>query len=74
MNLREAMDALRLTAPEVADALNTTAQHVRQMRMDSNKEGSRPAPAGWQKKIVSLARKRGIQMARVIDQLERESV
>jgi hypothetical protein len=72
MTLKEAMDRLGLSAPEVAEALELQPQTVRQMRLDPGHANYRSPPEGWQRALAKLARSRGRGMARIADQLERE--
>lgn len=79
MEFKEAMDALGLTAADVARALGLKdperagAQRVRQMRLGRDNPSSRPPPAGWPKKLAALGKKRGKELARVAGILEKQA-
>ena len=67
---KRATDLLCLTSPEAARLLDSTAQSVRQARLDSDKDGHRSPPSGWEKKLAKLARKRGAELFELADELE----
>ena len=64
------MDLLGLTAPEAAKLLGSTSQSVRQARLDTGKAGHRRPPAGWERRIASLARERAAELVELADELE----
>lgn len=71
MNFAEAMDAIGVSAPEVADRLGLTAQTVRQMRLDPENPGYRSPPAAWGRLLAQMARERGGELHGLADELER---
>jgi hypothetical protein len=56
---------------EVAAALGVSGNTVRRARMDPASANARPAPEGWEAVIAKLARKRGGELVKLADQLER---
>lgn len=65
------MDRLELSAPDVAAALGVKPGTVRQMRLEEGTEGYRTPPANWRAVLAALAKKRGKEMAKFVEQLER---
>jgi len=72
VNFREAMDRLELSAPDVAEALGVKPGTVRQMRLEEGTEGYRTPPENWRAVLAALARKRGKDLAKVAEQLDRD--
>lgn len=73
MNFREAMDALGVSAAEVARAFGLTPQTIRQMRLDPGRPGYRSPPERWQQGLAELARERGGQLEEIAVTLEGEA-
>jgi hypothetical protein len=67
---RDALDLVRLPAPEVAELFGVQPQTVRQMRLDPGHVNYRSPPAGWQSVLAKLARKRAAELVRLADKLE----
>jgi hypothetical protein len=67
------MDQLRdcPTREEVAEALSVSVHSVIQAMLPAKSASKRNAPDGWQKAIAKLARKRGAELAKLAEQLER---
>jgi hypothetical protein len=72
MNFREAMDALGLTAPEVAEAFQMTTQTIRQMRLDPDRPGYRSPPPSWRSMLAQIGKDKGEELSTVVRQLEGE--
>jgi hypothetical protein len=71
VDFAEATDRLGMTASEVADALGLQTQTVKQMRMRPSSAGYRNPPAGWERVLSQMARKRSRELARLADDLAR---
>lgn len=67
---KAAMDLLCLKAGDVATLFKVPVQHVRQWRLDPDNSSYRAAPAGWQRKFLPKARKRGAELERLTAELE----
>lgn len=70
VTIREAMDLLCLKAADVAELFDAPVQSVRQWRLDPGHDNYRPPPAGWQRRLLPVARKRGSELARLAAELE----
>jgi DNA-binding transcriptional regulator YiaG len=70
VTIRDAMDLLGLKAAEVAEIFDTPVQSVRQWRLDDTNSNYRPPPAGWQRKLLPIARRHGKKVAQLISELE----
>jgi hypothetical protein len=66
---KEATDALRLSAPELAALFGLSVQTVRQMRMDPGNPGFRSPPDGWERKLAPLAEERGSALRELAEEL-----
>jgi len=69
-SFREATASLCLSGPDLAELFGTSAQHIRQMKLDPTKAGARPAPDGWEAVLAAIAREKGGELARLAEELE----
>lgn len=70
-SFREATDLLCLSAPEASSLFGRPAQTIRQMRLDADHPNWRPPPDGWEAILAKIARKKGGQLVRLADALEK---
>jgi hypothetical protein len=75
MDFRSAVDRLRdcATREEIAIALGVSFYTVEQALLPGSSAGFRNPPPGWEKGIAKLARKRGGELVKLAEQLEREA-
>jgi hypothetical protein len=59
-----------ITLNDIADAMGVAQNTVARARMDPDGENARPAPAGWERALARLARKRMEELARLAVALE----
>jgi hypothetical protein len=71
MDFVKATDALidRTTLGEIAEACGVSENSVQRARMAG--EGRRSPPPGWEAALAKLARKRGGELVKLAEQLER---
>lgn len=69
LSLKDAADALRVSAPELAEALGMSAITVRRMRLDPENPNHRRPPPHWERVMLDLARARLEEVAAVIQRL-----
>lgn len=67
---REAADALCLSVRDLSELLGIPVQSVKQARMDPGKSGYRAPPAGWEAKLLEVARQRGREVGGLVKALE----
>lgn len=75
VEFRAAVKALSagFTHDEIADVLGASFYSVKQALLPSDSPAYRSPPPGWQKALSKLARKRGGDLAKLADQLDREA-
>jgi len=73
MTFRRATDILGVAASEIAAEFGVRPQTIRQMRLRPSATNYRTPPAGWEKRLVRLARRRGKELNDLIDQLDRQT-
>ncbi len=75
MTFREATDRLAergVGLAAVADALGVSYATVKQARLDASSPSYRKPPEGWEPVLAALARKRGGELLKLAERLERE--
>jgi len=75
MDFKSAVDRLRYSATreEIAEALGVSFYSVAQALLPNDSGGFRKAPPGWEQGLAKLARKRGGDLVKLAEQLEREA-
>jgi len=73
MNFRDAMNALGLTADDVAAAIGRSAQYVRQMRLDPAHPNYRPPPREWRQILARIVREQCSARIGLAEIIEREA-
>ncbi len=73
MTFRRATDILGMSASQIAAEFGVQPQTIRQMRLQPSARNYRTPPAGWEKRLVRLARRRGKELDDLIDQLDRQA-
>lgn len=71
MTFKEATDRLigRVTLGEIAEACGVSENTIQRARMEGVQ--SRPEPSGWREGVAMLARRRGGELYRLADELEK---
>ncbi len=71
MDFTEAIDRLAdgPTQTDISDVLGIDVQRIRQARLAQGHANRRPAPAGWEKAIAKLARKRAAELVKLAEEL-----
>lgn len=71
MNFREAVDAVcaSLGHDDVAEALGTSVQTIRQARMKEGSSAFRAPPKDWRSVIIRLAERRVMYYRQLVEQL-----
>jgi hypothetical protein len=74
MDFKAATDALAgcVTHEELAAACGASVQAIRQARMDPSNTNYRNPPAGWESAVSKLARRRGGELIKLADRLDRQ--
>jgi hypothetical protein len=67
---KDSADKLCLTTRELASLFGLTVQTMKQCRMKPGLRGYRAPPAGWEKKLAVIARKKGGELVKLAKALE----
>jgi hypothetical protein len=61
-----------VTLKELADEMGASYGVLRLSRLDPSNPGYTRPPRGWEDAVLKLARRRAAELAKLVDQLERE--
>ncbi len=70
-DVTDRMGALGITQAEMASALGVAASTVRAARLDQRSVNYRRPPAEWRPSLLRLARERGAELLKLVEELER---
>ncbi len=59
-----------ITLTDIGVELSPAPETIRRARLDPKNRGYRPAPVGWEKAIVKLARERAAELVELAEELE----
>lgn len=75
MDFRTAVEGLAgcVTRQEIAEALGVSFYSVKQALLPTESAAHRSPPPGWEVALVKLAKARGKELGKLVEQLERGS-